>query len=178
MRNKNKNNWIQPTALGLSDGILNSLILAAAAIFRGTGGLSIGLALRVAAVASLPALFTVFISNYAFLRADLSRAEHELNITKAGRLASSNLGRRLTHQAVTSAVQAAIASFIGALIPLLASLLLPHDPWAVIIATLAMVGLLGAALARIVGGKQVTWFVVSIVAGAVIVALGVKLNIV
>ena len=83
MGNKNKNDWIQPTTLGLSDGILNSLILAAAAIFKGAGGLSFSLALRVAAVASLPALFTIFISNYAFLRADLSRAEHELNITKA-----------------------------------------------------------------------------------------------
>lgn len=175
---KNKNAWIQPVALGLSDGILNALILAAAAIFRGTNGLSVSLALRVAAVASLPALFTVFISDYAYLRADLSRAEHELNITKAGRLASSNLGRRLTWQAASAAIEAAIASFVGALVPLLTALLLPHDPWLVIIATMIIVGLLGAVLARVVGGKEVTWFIVSLVAGAVIVVLGVKLNIV
>lgn len=173
-----KNAWIQPVALGLSDGILNSLILAAGAIFKGTGGLSISISLRVAAVASLPALFTVFISNYANMRADLSRAERELNITKSGRLASSTIGKRLTHDAAADALQAAVASFIGALLPLIIALLLPNDPWVVVGITLFMLGLLGALLARIVANKPVMWFIVSVVGGAAIVAIGVKLNIV
>src|SRR5579875_2347418 len=124
-----KKQWVRPTVLGLSDGIINALILATPAIVHGAGSITTGLALKVATVALVTALFTVYISDYAHLRVDLSQAEHELNITKAGRLATSNLGRLVIRQGIASAVQAGVASFVGALIPLLIGALWPGEPW-------------------------------------------------
>ena len=65
-----------PLALGIADGIVNALILASSAVLRGSG-LTIGLALRVAAVALVTSVFTVFVAEYGQLRAELARAERQ-----------------------------------------------------------------------------------------------------
>lgn len=171
------NKWVRPIVLGLSDGIINALILATPAILQGAGSITPDLALRVSLVALLTALFTVFMSEYAHLRVDLSRAEHALNITKAGRLATGNLGRSVSRQAVGSALRAGIASFVGSLTPLLLGAMWPAYPWIAIGVALLGLGVLGAMLARDVHGSPALWATISVVGGAIIAVVGSQLHI-
>ena len=62
------------------------------AVLHGAG-LTAALALRLGAVALVSAVFTVFVAEYAQLRAGLVRAEHELNLLRSGRMATTQLGR-------------------------------------------------------------------------------------
>lgn len=171
------NQWVGPVVLGLTDGIINALILATPAILRGAGSITANLALRVSSVAILTALFSVFMSDYAHLRVDLSRAEHALNITKAGRLATGNLGRAVGRQAAASAIRAGIASFIGSLVPLLLGAFWPEYPWIAIGVALVGLGGLGAVLGREVHGSPIVWAIASVVGGVIIAVVGNQLHI-
>jgi hypothetical protein len=82
-------------------------------------GLTISLALRVAAVALISSIFTVFVAEYGQLRADLAWAERELSFTVSGRVAASNLGRQVAREAAAASAVASGASFAGAVTPLL-----------------------------------------------------------
>ena len=62
---------LRPLTLGLSDGIVNALVLASAAVLGGKGGVSFDLAFRVAAVAFVTGVVTFFIAEYAHLRGEL-----------------------------------------------------------------------------------------------------------
>lgn len=179
-RNNNwvKNNWVQPVVFGLSDGILNALILATPAILRGDGAITNDLALRVSAVALLTAIFTVFVSEYAHLRFDLMRAERELNITQSGKLATSNLGRATTNNSIIVAILAGAFSFIGSLLPLVIGTLTPGFPGLAIAAALICLAILGAILARNVSSNPLVWAITFAVSGLVIALVGNMLHIV
>lgn len=58
--------FLLPLSLGVADGIVNSLTLASAAVIHGSG-LTASLALRVAAVAFVSSVFTVFVAEYGQL---------------------------------------------------------------------------------------------------------------
>ena len=105
------------TALGVSDGILNALILASATVLRGVG-LSFDLGVRVGLAALCSAVLTVFVAEYAEYRSQLIRAERQLLFTRSGRLAATSLGSAVLRDAVTVAVVAGLASFAGAALPL------------------------------------------------------------
>jgi hypothetical protein len=104
-----RNGWrtrlLLPLSLGIADGILNALTLASAAVLHGRG-LTAWLATRVGIVAFVSAIFTVFVAEYAQLRAELARAERELSLTVSGRLAAGALGRQVAREAVEAALVA------------------------------------------------------------------------
>lgn len=75
---------VLPLVLGITDGILNALTLAAGAILRSVDGVSGSLALRVGCAALVTAAFTMFIADYADRRAHLVRASRQLNLTEPG----------------------------------------------------------------------------------------------
>jgi hypothetical protein len=103
--------------MGLSDGILNALVLASATVLRGVG-LQLSLAVRVGAVALASAWFTLFVAQYAQYRLELVRAERQLMFTSSGRLAATRLGRAVIRDALAESTSAALASFVGASFPL------------------------------------------------------------
>ena len=153
--------FLLPLALGIADGIINALILASSAVIHGSG-LTIGLALRVAAVALVSSVFTVFVAEYGQLRAELARAERELSITRAGRLASGHLGRQVAREAAAASAVASGASFVGALMPLLAGAAATAYSWSALVVSVGVLGGLGGALATAVGGRRPRWIIVMV----------------
>jgi VIT1/CCC1 family predicted Fe2+/Mn2+ transporter len=163
---------------GVVDGILTTLTLTAAKLL-GSGGesISMSLALRVSAAAGLTTVFAFFLAHYAQLRAELVRAERELNVTRHGRLARSNLGRQILIEALADAVLAAVCSILGALIPLGLILFVPMPGWVGCALAIAILGALGAALARTFYGSPLRWGASLMVAGVALAYVGTKLDI-
>lgn len=165
-----------PLALGVADGILNALTLASATVLRGRG-LGVELALRVGAVALVSALFTVFVAEYAQLRAELRHAERQLNLTSSGRLASSSLGQAVVREAAEAATVAGVSSFAGAVGPLFIGVLVPRVGWVALVMSVGALGAMGAALATVVGGRRMRWVAAMVVSGVVVAVIGVVLDI-
>jgi VIT1/CCC1 family predicted Fe2+/Mn2+ transporter len=169
--------WTLPLSLGVSDGILNALVLATAAILHGAAQITVSLALRVGCVAFVTAVVTIFIAEYAELRSRLSRAARQLSLSGRGQLAATNLGRRVRSEAIEAGLVASLSSFAGAALPLLIAGLLPAASWAGLVVALILLGVLGAALATSVQGSRRRWTAGLIMAGAVVAAIGSQLNI-
>jgi VIT1/CCC1 family predicted Fe2+/Mn2+ transporter len=163
---------------GLVDGILNALTLAAGRILRSGDGADFQLALRVAIATGLTTVFVFFIAHYAELRAELVRAEQELNLLSHGRLATSQLGRRALESAASGAVLAAICGVIGAMVPLLICAYAPGPRWIGLGAILLLLAALGGLLARSFHGSVAFWSVSIAIAGAVLGYVGLQINIV
>jgi VIT1/CCC1 family predicted Fe2+/Mn2+ transporter len=168
--------FLLPLSLGIADGIINALTLASATVIHGTG-LTISLALRVAAVALISSIFTVFVATYGELRAELARAERELSFTQSGRLAAGQLGRQVAREAAAASAVASGASFVGALTPLLIGAALADYSWTALIVAVAALGALGAALATAVGGRRSRWIITMMVMGIAVAAAGTYLNV-
>lgn len=168
--------FLLPLSLGIADGIINALTLASAAVIHGTG-LNLSLALRVAAVALISSVFTVFVAEYGQLRAELARAERELSFTRSGRMAAGHLGRRVAREAGVASIIASGASFTGALVPLAIGAAFAAYSWSALIVSLGALGALGGALAAAVGGRRRYWVTAMIAVGAAVAAAGVALNI-
>ena len=167
---------VLPLALGVSDGILTALILAGGTVLRGSG-LTLTLALRVAAVAFVSIVFAMFVAEYSQYRSELARAGRQLNLTTSGRLATTHLGRAVLRDAMIGALLASVASFIGAVVPLAIGAVLPGASWVALVVALAALGGLGIVLASSVGGRRFLWAVSLIIAGAVVLVIGVQLDI-
>jgi len=104
---------VLPIVLGLLDGITNALGLAAHAILGGgSGGVGLGLALRVASFALVTAVFAIFVARYVELRTGLIRASRQLNLLDRGVLAATRLGRAARRDALADAAQASPASLL------------------------------------------------------------------
>lgn len=168
--------YLLPFSLGLADGILNALTLASATVLHGRG-LTVGLGLRVGAVALVTAVFTIFVAEYAQLRSELHRAERELSLTAAGRLAAGNLGRQVLLEAVLAAIVGCAASFVGAVVPLLIGAVTKPYSWSALAVSVAGLGALGAGLAKAVSGRPLRWIVVMAAMGVLVAYIGVGLDI-
>lgn len=138
--------------------------------------MTVGLAARVSTAALVTAMFTVFVAEYAQLRSELSRAEHELNLTAAGRLATGRLGHTVRVEAIQATAAASGCSFFGSLIPLLIGAALPTLPWVSLVAAVSALGGLGLLLARAVAGDPLRWASVMTVGGALVAFVGVQLD--
>jgi VIT1/CCC1 family predicted Fe2+/Mn2+ transporter len=167
--------YLLPLSLGISDGIINALTLASSAVIHGRG-LTISLALRVAAAALISSVFTVFVAEYGQLRAELARAERELSFTRSGRLAAGHLGRQVAREAAAASAVASGASFAGALVPLLIGAAIAAYSWSAILVAVGALGGLGGALASAVGGRRRRWIIAMIVMGLLVAAVGEVLD--
>ena len=163
---------------GVSDGMLTALTLAGGRMIGASGGLSGGLALSVAAAASVTQIFVFFVARYAQFRQELVHAERQLNLTTPGLLASTRLGRAVLHDAFAAAFVSAACSFAGALVPLGLSLLLPGAAWLGIPATIGLLAVFGVLLARTVQGSPLLWAGGLVLGGLAVSYIGVKLDIV
>lgn len=162
---------------GLVDGVLNALTLAAGRIVYAEG-LNLSLVGRVAVASGLTTIFVFFVAHYAELRAELARAERQLNLTAHGRLAASHLGRVAIVTAMKGALLAALCGTIGATVPLLLCIVIPDPPWAGICLILIFLAALGALLARSFEGSIWLWSSIIVVAGIIFACIGTKLNLV
>lgn len=129
-------------------------------------------------VACASAVVTLLIAEYAQNRLELLRAERQLMFTRSGRLAATSLGRAVLRDSVTVALVAGAASFIGAALPLTIGAVLPTATWIALVTSVAALGVLGAVLARQVGGRRSTWVLGLLVTGLVVMAIGVQVDLV
>lgn len=169
--------WTLPFALGLSDGILNALVLASAKFIHNRSDVTVALAMRVGCVAFVTAMFTMFFADYAEQRVRLARATHQLSLSRSGHLASTGLRRRVMRKSAQAAVIASVCSFIGATGPLIVSGATRGTPWSGLVVALVLLGVLGAVLATSFDGKWQYWVGALLVAGSAVTAIGSWLNI-
>lgn len=166
-----------PLVLGLSDGILNALVLAAGSIVGATGHLAIGLALRVGTAALVTAVLTVYVATYAEQRAHLVHASRELNLSSRGHLATTKLGRAAIRDAPAGTATAAASSFLGAVFPLLIGSALRKPTWLPLVVSIAALAALGVGVGHVVAGSRLRWCIVLAISGAVVAYIGLQLRI-
>ena len=162
--------------LGLVDGITNALGLAAHSVLHGGAG-GLGLALRIAFFALVTAVFAVFVARYVELRTDLIQAGKQLNLLERGKLATTRLGRSARLDAMADAAQASVASFCGALLPLILAVAFPALGWLPLALALLMLMFLGLVIGRRLSGNPVLWAFALAATGAVLVVVGAVLDI-
>jgi|UniRef100_A0A7V6A4H4 predicted membrane protein (TIGR00267 family) len=163
---------------GLSDGILTALILGGGPLLHADSSMSWSLSLRVAAAAAIAGAFIFFVAHYADLRSELIRAERQLNLLSHGRFATTQLGKAVLRESLVSAVIDSVCTFIGALIPLSASLI-PHGPrWLGAAVGIGALAVLGFFLGRAAYGSPVRWAVALTLAGVLVAYIGMNLKIV
>ncbi|MGB8365205.1 MAG: hypothetical protein WCE20_11855 [Rhizomicrobium sp.] len=162
---------------GLVDGILTALTLASGKILGPATGLNVNFALRVGTATALTTLFVFFVAHYAELRAEIHRAERELNLLSHGKLAAGALGRRAVQEAFAGSLVAALCGLVGAMVPLLLCYALPNPRWLGLSITVAFLGVLGAALAHSFHGTKRSWALTLMLGGAALVWIGLQLDI-
>jgi predicted membrane protein (TIGR00267 family) len=118
------------------------------------------------------------VAHYADLRSELVHAERQLNLLSHGRFATTKLRKAVLRESLVSAVIASVCTFIGALIPLSASMI-PHGPtWLGTAVGIGALALLGFFLGWATYGSPVRWAVGLTVAGVLVAYIGMKLKIV
>lgn len=162
--------------IGLTDGILNALTLAAGHFVSGAT-LTTALSLRIAFGSAICGIFVFFTAEYARLRGELLDAERQLSLGQNGSLAATNLGRQVRREAIFAAAVSSGANFLGAILPLiLGAQLLGYRLLAIVPAIIAL-GLLGAMLAQAIHGSKIVWTSVLMLSGVTFSVLGVWLRI-
>jgi predicted membrane protein (TIGR00267 family) len=162
---------------GLIDGILTALTLTASKLLSSAASIEANLALRVGAAAGATTIFVFFVAHYAELRAELIRAERQLNLRHRGRLLAGDLGDQIFREALAGAMLAAFCSVLGALCPIVLALALPSPRWLGCLVTILVLGALGMALAQSFYGSRIRWSAMLMAGGIISAVLGGYLNI-
>ena len=129
--------------LGLTDGILNSLTLAAGRLIEPDNSLSLSLSLRVGVASALAGGVVFFTAEVAQRNHELVHAERQLNLASHGRLATTWLGRFVLIESFGAMLAVIVSNFAGALSPLLAGQTMRAYRWAPIAYAVLLLGVLG-----------------------------------
>jgi VIT1/CCC1 family predicted Fe2+/Mn2+ transporter len=162
--------------IGLTDGILTSLTLAAGHLFHGQPP-TIDLSLRVAVGSAICGAFVFVTAEYSRLRGELLHAERQLNLASHGVFATAHLGKQIWMESLIAAFLSSAATFVGAFLPLLLGAFVSESRLAVFAPPILALGLLGLALARAIRGSYLWWPASLIAAGLVLSCVGVLLHI-
>ncbi len=162
--------------IGLVDGILTALILAAGKVLGGSEPIQLTDVVRIGVVASVSGAFIFFVAQYSQFRHELVHAEKHLTLGSRGHLAKTHLGRTVFSEAIIGAVISGACSFVGATFPLLFVIVWSGVPWLGIGAGIVALGILGAVLGRSAYGNVVLWSFGLMSVGALIAFIGVKLH--
>lgn len=176
LRGQRSGNQMFAVVVGLTDGILTALTLAAGHLVAGTKP-TFGLSLRIAVGSAVCGVFVFYAAEYARLRGDLIHAEKELNLSTRGRFVTTQLGKQVRLEAASSAILSSGANFVGALLPLVLGSVMPSPPLLAMFPSILALAVLGWVLARIVQGRAVSWIAALAAAGIVLSFVGVWLHI-
>lgn len=166
-----------PVSLGLADGILNALTLAAANLVGSNAHVTVGLALRIGVAAMVTAGFAVFVAEYADARGALRHASRQLSMPSETDLVATQLGRSALQGAAGRCALAGAASLIGTLCPLLLAAALPGPGWIAAALAIAALGFLGVGLATAVLGNRLVWATALVLGGIGVTVVGAWLKI-
>lgn len=163
--------------LGLTDGILTALTLAAGRIIGSRTGLSVTLGLRVATASALAGGVVFFTAELARRNHELVHAEQQLNLLSHGRLATTRLGHFVLVESLKATIVVIASNCFGALLPFLVGLI-SRVAWVPICFALILLGVLGVSIAKVTYRGKIRWAVSLMLAGAALTALGFWLRIV
>ena len=104
--------------------------------------------------------------------------QRNLNITAHGKLATTNLGKKVFKESIISTGVTIIFGFVGALIPLIVYALFPKVAWIAIIISLAALGYLGVRIATSIYANKFAWAFGLMACGILLSIAGVMLHIV
>lgn len=169
---------IFPLVIGLTDGILTALTIAAGKIVDSAEPISLNLALRISAASSISGMFVFFTAEYVRRRGELVHVERQLSLTKHGHMAATRLGETALRETVVAAAVSSLCNLAGALLPLAAGALLPRFPWLAMPTAAVALGVLGAIAGRITYGKPALWAACLIAVGGLLTVAGMALRIV
>ncbi len=164
--------------IGLMDGILTALALAAGRIIGSGDPISLQLALRISTGGAISGIFIFFVAEYARQRSDLVVAEMHLRLSSKGQLAASALGRSSFNRALVGAAVSGTCSFAGALLPLLPAAVFPRYSWLALVAALIALVVLGTGLAKVASANPLRWATALLIIGGVLIVVGNWLHIV
>lgn len=162
--------------IGLTDGILNALTLAASHFVSGQRPAT-ALSIRIAIGSAICGIFVFFTAEYARLRGELMESERQLSLAASGKFATTNLGRQVRNDAIASAAFSSAANFLGAFLPLWLGAVIPGQTVLAIVPSIAALGLLGAILAKSIHGRVALWVSLLMLSGIIFSILGVWLHI-
>jgi predicted membrane protein (TIGR00267 family) len=164
--------------IGLVDGILTALVLAAGKVMAAGQSIRLSDVVRVAVVASISAAFTFFVAQYSRFRHELVHAEKHLTLGSRGHLAKTQLGRAVFRESVLGSLISGTCSFIGATFPLFFAVISPGALWLSLGTPIAALGVLGAFLGRSAYGNVLVWAIGLIALGVFFAIVGLQLHIV
>jgi VIT1/CCC1 family predicted Fe2+/Mn2+ transporter len=164
--------------MGCVDGILTAMVLTAGRMLEHGSPIDASLVLRVAVSSLATAGFIFFVARYTEYRGRLVRAETQLNMTEHGRLAASQLGRSVLHDAMSEACISGACSFAGAALPLAIAMLIPAVPLLAIALSIGLLSILGFMLGRTVHGSPGVWAMSLLIGGVLMTVVGVQLHLV
>lgn len=173
----NKLNLLFPFTLGLSDGIITTLMLISRSLLAGESIVS-GLAFRVAFGAAFVGAFSYFIAEYSRLREEISRTSRQLVLRSPSYLIKGKIGRDIFVESVIGTSVSALTGFTGSMIPLAFSVLLPQDGVLSVIVAIGALAALGAGIGRSVKGNYVFWILTMLIVGMLVSIIGYYLNLV
>lgn len=163
--------------IGLCDGILTALTLAAGSVLASRAPLRLQFALRIAGASSLSGTFVFFVAEYTRLRGELTHAERQLSLASSAGLASTRLGPVVLMEGLIGTCLASLCNFLGALFPLFLGAVLPGLPWIAIATAIILLGLLGVALSRSVHGSVFRWTAGLMLVGGMLTLVGMHLRV-
>ncbi len=163
--------------LGLTDGILTALTLAAGLIVESRNRVSLPVGLRVAVASALAGGVVFFTAELARRNQELVHAEQQLNLSSHGRLAATRLGHFVLVESSKATIVVIASNFFGALSPFLVSLI-SQFRWVPIYFSIVLLGILGLTIATATYRSKILWTGSLMIAGGALTALGLWLRIV
>ncbi len=169
--------YIFPVSIGLSDGIITALILASGGI-ASSRVISLYLALKISFGSAFAGAFSYFIAQYAGLNEELHRTAMQLNLKSTDYLLKGHLGLQIFTEAIAGALIAAFFGFLGALIPLSSSLLVPHNIVIPFFLSYISLAVLGLFISRTTAGRARFWISVMVIVGIIVTFAGYELKLI
>lgn len=164
--------------LGVTDGVLTSLTLAAGRMIHPQNRLSGSIAVRVAIASALAGGIVFFTAEVARRNYELVHAERQLNLISRGYLATTRLGHFVLVESLEAAVIVMASNFLGALAPLLAGSIFKQYAWMPIGLAIILLGALGVSIAQVTHRGRILWATSLMVVGTTLALLGIWLHIV
>ncbi|ARD39521.1 hypothetical protein DBV23_10005 [Edwardsiella ictaluri] len=153
LRRENRNYNLVALLGGAVAGTLTAALLSLGTLCAGRALPAWPTLMAIGIISALSSAFAFLLSHYAGLRDTLLYAEHQLNLTVSGRLASGVLGRKILRQTLLATLYAAVCYLLFFSLPFLIARLLPAQAWLPGAVTLLLIAVISAALARVMQSR-------------------------
>lgn len=173
----NRNYYLFPLTLGLSDGIITTVMLVARTLLSHEF-IGLNLALRVSFGSAMVGGFSFFVADYSRLRDEISRTSRQLVLKTPRSLLNGRVGRQILFEAIAGTSISVMAGFGGSLIPLLPAIYIANIGILPIVFAIVSLSLLGAGIGKSVSGNYGFWMITMTAIGLVVTVAGNFLNLV